>query len=151
VVKIPDKYIDFFSLKTILILFVSGGLFITLFFFPLFRNSDMSQVMLSILFNGLLTVGLGIVNGVIAEQVKISWLEQPIKRFIVSFVLTIIATIVVAALVQLLLRYSHLRRTSLRSFIPDQHGILLQRIADHAGDQHFFAWSELSPGLAQVY
>jgi sensor histidine kinase YesM len=105
VVKIPDKYIDFFSLKTILILFVSGGLFITLFFFPLFRNSDMSQVMLSILFNGLLTVGLGIVNGVIAEQVKISWLEQPIKRFIVSFVLTIIATIVVAALVQLLLRY----------------------------------------------
>jgi hypothetical protein len=43
-------------------------LIITLFFLPLSSESDMSQVMLSILFNGLLTVGLGMVNGVIAED-----------------------------------------------------------------------------------
>lgn len=103
--RILDRYIDFFSLKTILILFLSGGLIITLIFLPLSIGAGMSQVMLSILFNGLLTIGLGVVNGIIAEEVKISWLEQPIKRFVVSFVLTIVATIIVAVFVQLLLSY----------------------------------------------
>lgn len=99
------KYREFFSLKTILILFLGGGLIITLIFLPFFSESGLSDVLLSILFNGLLTIGLGLVNGIIAEEVKISWLEQPIKRFLVSFALTIAGTLMVAALVQLLLSY----------------------------------------------
>jgi sensor histidine kinase YesM len=115
VIKIPEKYTDFFSLKYLLILFLSGGLIITLIFLPLSSESDTSQVMLSILFNGLLTVGLGLVNGVIAEEVKISWLEQPIKRFVVSFVLTVVGTILVAVLVQLLMHYFVLGITPLEA------------------------------------
>ncbi len=107
------KYRSFLSLKTLLTLFLGGGLIITLIFLPLSSESGVSDVMLSILFNGLLTIGLGFVNGFIAEEVKISWLEQPIKRFVVSFLLTIVATLLIAASVQVFMSYSFFGRSPL--------------------------------------
>lgn len=111
-----NNYEEFFSVKTMLLLFLGGGIVITLIFLPLSSESGMSEVLLSILFNGLLTIGLGVVNGIIADRVKISWLEQPIRRFMVSFVLTIVATLIVAALVQILISYLILGLSPMKVF-----------------------------------
>lgn len=78
---------------------------ITLIFVPFYSELHWGRILNGVLLNGTLTVVLGIVNGMIADGVKISWLEQPLKRFVVSFVLTIVFTLIVAALVQIVLTW----------------------------------------------
>lgn len=46
---------------------------------------------------GVLTALLFLVNGLISDEVRISWLEFPLRRLLVSLTLTIIATLAVAA------------------------------------------------------
>lgn len=63
-----------------------------------FRPSELPE---EFAFTGVLTIGLWFGNGFLVNIINISWLEQPLKRLLVSSVLTFVVTIGVAMLAQI--------------------------------------------------
>ncbi len=69
-----------------------------------------------VMHSGLLTALLFIGNGVLADSVKISWVEYPLRRFVVSAVLTVVITYLIgmlADIIMALLRYGRLPKEPL--------------------------------------
>ncbi len=98
--KFYKKYNGIFRLRNLLTLSLIGGVLITVIFLPLYSDLSQKKLMTVFLYNALLTIFLSLVNGFISNNVNISWLEQPLKRFFVSLFLTIIGTVMVALFVR---------------------------------------------------
>jgi hypothetical protein len=60
---------------------------------------DLAQGLRSLSYMALLTFALWVGNGLIADQVPISWVEQPLRRLWVSLLLTVAYTVTAAAVV----------------------------------------------------
>ncbi len=85
--------------------FLLGGFVNTVF--SLFLDDDFSwrEGIIEFIYSGLLTAAIWVGNGLIAEKVPISWVEQPLKRFFVSLILTVIYTIFIAAFIHGAINY----------------------------------------------
>ncbi|MGH1436353.1 MAG: sensor histidine kinase [Lewinella sp.] len=63
--------------------------------------------------SGFLTALIWVGNGALSNEVKISWTDYPVKRLLISLLLTIVVTLFIAVFVDVvftLLRYGHLPR-----------------------------------------
>lgn len=56
-----------------------------------------------VMHSGLLTALLFLGNGILADSVKISWVDHPFRRFVVSAVLTIVITYLIGALANIIM------------------------------------------------
>lgn len=83
-------------LKTAVTCFVIGGVINTIFSLLFDHHFTWKEGVIDFIYSGILTMAIWIGNGTIAEKLPISWVEQPVKRLIVSFALTVLYTIGVA-------------------------------------------------------
>ncbi|MDX1940667.1 MAG: histidine kinase [Saprospiraceae bacterium] len=85
-------------LKTAIICFLVGGIVSTIFSLSFDRHFSWQEGLIDFIYSGILTAAIWMGNGILAEKLPISWVEQPIKRLFVSLSLTIIYTVGVAVL-----------------------------------------------------
>ena len=86
--------------RNALILFAIGGLVFTILEWPF--SDGVKQVFAVMFYNGLLVSLLWIGNAYLATSIKVSWIEQPRKRFFIGLVVTIIYTVIAASLAQII-------------------------------------------------
>ncbi len=83
--------------KLALVLFVFGGLFTTLIFYSgnLFEGWSLKRFLLTVTHQGLIWVILWMGNGYVSDLVgrKISWTVQPVLRFVITVLTTIVYTV----------------------------------------------------------
>lgn len=80
------------------ITFLVGGMIVTIILL-LSGFRDPSLLAWQFAATGVLSASIWLANGIIAEEVKISWTERPLLRLIVSLLLTVVATLLLADIV----------------------------------------------------
>lgn len=96
------------QLKTLIKTFLIGGTIGFLVFDVLTGNIPFIQWQRGVytfLLNGSLTASLSYANGYLTDSIKISWTEQPLKRLLVTLVLTTVITLIIAYVIAAVLVY----------------------------------------------
>lgn len=88
-------------LVTFVACFLIGGAANTIFSIIFDQNFTWQEGVTDFIYSGILTAAIWIGNGILAEKLPISWVEQPIKRLIISVILTVVYTVGIAALVNI--------------------------------------------------
>ena len=107
-----SKYYQFIK-KVLSLFFIGGGVFLLL---EMPFKSNLQEVLWTFIMSGLLTVVIWLGNAYIVDLIKISWLEKPLLRLVISIPLTIVYTILAAALVQMVVAYLCCGQTPLESY-----------------------------------
>ena len=93
------------SVKDYVLLFLLGGSIFTVTDYLIGGFSSTRDAMVNFLSSGLFFILVWIGNAQIAERVKISWVEYPIRRFLVSLVLTVVYTYLICVFFNMLVYY----------------------------------------------
>ncbi|MFN7119132.1 MAG: sensor histidine kinase [Saprospiraceae bacterium] len=92
-------------LKVGVLSFLIAGAVNTIFSLLFDDNFPLKEAIIDFLYSGIMTAFIWIGNGVIAEKLPISWVEQPLKRLFVSLVLTVVYTLGIVMVIHIAMNF----------------------------------------------